>query len=256
MSTTANELMEVVYEKPQTLTEMPTHYCPGCGHGVIHRVLMETIAEMGIGEETVGVAPVGCSVFAYFYMNVDMQAAPHGRASAVATGVRRVLPEKYVFSYQGDGDLAAIGTGETIHTVNRGENILMVFVNNGIYGMTGGQMAPTSLCGMVTSTTPYGRDEHFIGHPLKITEMIAQLPGAYYVARHSVHTPAAVRKLKKAFKASFAAQKEKKGTCFIEVVSNCPSGWKMTPLEANEWMEKNMFPYYPIGDIKVPASMK
>lgn len=256
MSTTANELMEVVYEKPQTLTEMPTHYCPGCGHGVIHRVLMETIAEMGIGEDTVGVAPVGCSVFAYFYMNVDMQAAPHGRASAVATGVRRVLPEKYVFSYQGDGDLAAIGTGETIHTVNRGENILMVFVNNGIYGMTGGQMAPTSLCGMVTSTTPYGRDEHFIGYPLKITEMIAQLPGAYYVARHSVHTPAAVRKLKKAFKASFAAQKEKKGTCFIEVVSNCPSGWKMTPLEANEWMEKNMFPYYPIGDIKVPASMK
>lgn len=256
MSTTANELMEVVYEKPQTLTEMPTHYCPGCGHGVIHRVLMETIAELEIGEQTVGVAPVGCSVFAYFYMNVDMQAAPHGRASAVATGVRRVLPDKYVFSYQGDGDLAAIGTGETIHTVNRGENILMVFVNNGIYGMTGGQMAPTSLCGMVTSTTPYGRDEHFIGHPLKITEMIAQLPGAYYVARHSVHTPAAVRKLKKAFKASFAAQKEKKGTCFIEVVSNCPSGWKMTPLEANEWMEKNMFPYYPIGDIKVPASMK
>lgn len=256
MSTTANELMEVVYEKTKVLTETPTHYCPGCGHGVVHRVLMEVIDEMGIGEQTVGVAPVGCSVFAYFYMNVDMQAAPHGRASAVATGVKRVLPDKYVFSYQGDGDLAAIGTGETIHTVNRGENILMVFINNGIYGMTGGQMAPTSLCGMVTSTTPYGRDEHFIGYPLKITEMIAQLPGAYYVSRHSVHTPAAVRKLKKAFKASFAAQKEKKGTCFIEVVSNCPSGWKMTPLEANEWMEKNMFPYYPIGDIKVPASMK
>jgi 2-oxoglutarate ferredoxin oxidoreductase subunit beta len=256
MSTTTNELMEVVYEKTKTLTETPTHYCPGCGHGVIHRVLMEVIDEMGINEQTVGVAPVGCSVFAYFYMNVDMQAAPHGRASAVATGVKRVLPDKYVFSYQGDGDLAAIGTGETIHTINRGENILMVFINNGIYGMTGGQMAPTSLCGMVTSTTPYGRDEHFIGYPLKITEMIAQLPGAYYVSRHSVHTPAAVRKLKKAFKASFAAQKEKKGTCFIEVVSNCPSGWKMTPLEANEWMEKNMFPYYPIGDIKVPASMK
>lgn len=256
MSTTVNGSMEVVYEKTKTLTDSPTHYCPGCGHGVVHRVLMEVIDELGIGEQTIGIAPVGCSVFAYNYMNVDMQGAAHGRASAVATGVRRVLPEKYVFSYQGDGDLAAIGTGETIHTVNRGENILMVFVNNGIYGMTGGQMAPTSLCGMVTSTSPYGRDEHFSGHPLKITEMIAQLPGAYYVARHAVHTPAAVRKLKKAFKASFEFQKEKKGTCFIEVVTNCPSGWKKTPLEANEWMEKNMFPYYPLGDIKLPATLK
>ena len=256
MSTTVNETMEIVYEKTKTLTDSPTHYCPGCGHGVVHRVLMEVIDELGIGEQTIGIAPVGCSVFAYNYMNVDMQGAAHGRASAVATGVRRVLPEKYVFSYQGDGDLAAIGTGETIHTVNRGENILMVFVNNGIYGMTGGQMAPTSLCGMVTSTSPYGRDEHFSGHPLKITEMIAQLPGAYYVARHAVHTPAAVRKLKKAFKASFEFQKEKKGTCFIEVVTNCPSGWKMTPLESNEWMEKNMFAYFPLGDIKLQATMK
>lgn len=248
--------METVYQKPTTLTDTPMHYCPGCGHGVVHRILMEVIEEMGIAEQTVGVAPVGCSVFAYNYMNVDMQEAAHGRASAVATGVRRVLPDRYVFSYQGDGDLAAIGTGETIHTVNRGENILMVFVNNGIYGMTGGQMAPTTLCGMVTSTSPFGRDEHLVGHPLKITEMIAQLPGAYYVARHSVHTPLAVRKLKKAFKASLEAQKQKKGTCFIEVVSNCPSGWKMTPVEANEWMEKNMFPYYPPGEIKVPAGMK
>ncbi len=256
MSMTISDNMETVYQKPATLTETPMHYCPGCGHGVVHRVLMEVIEEMGIAEQTIGVAPVGCSVFAYHYMNVDMQAAPHGRASAVATGVRRVLPEKYVYSYQGDGDLAAIGTGETIHTVNRGENILMVFVNNGIYGMTGGQMAPTSLCGMVTSTSPYGRDEHVMGHPLKITEMIAQLPGAYYVARHAVHTPTAVRKLKKAFKTSFEMQKQKKGTCFIEVVSNCPSGWKMTPVEANDWMEKNMFPYYPLGDIKVPATMK
>ncbi len=248
--------LEVVYHKPETLTDTPMHYCPGCGHGVVHRVLMETIEEMGIAERTIGVAPVGCSVFAYHYMNVDMQEAAHGRASAVATGIRRVLPDRYVFSYQGDGDLAAIGTGETIHTVNRGENILMVFVNNGIYGMTGGQMAPTSLCGMVTSTTPYGRDEKIVGSPLKITEMIAQLPGAYYVARHSIHTPGAVRKLKKAFKSSFEFQKEKKGTCFIEVVSNCPSGWKMTPVESNEWMEKNMFPYFPPGDIKVPAELR
>jgi len=256
MSEMINDQMDVVYHKPESLTDTPMHYCPGCGHGVVHRLLMEVIDEMGIADQTVGVAPVGCSVFAYNYMNVDMQEAAHGRASAVATGIRRVLPEKFVFSYQGDGDLAAIGTGETIHTVNRGENILMVFVNNGIYGMTGGQMAPTSLCGMVTSTTPYGRDEHVIGYPLKITEMIAQLPGAYYVARHSAHTPTAVRKLKKALKSSFEFQKEKRGTCFIEVVSNCPSGWKMTPTESNEWMEKHMFPYFQPGDIKLPSAMK
>jgi 2-oxoglutarate ferredoxin oxidoreductase subunit beta len=213
---------------------------------------MEVIEEMNIQEETVGVAPVGCAVFAYDYMNIDMQEAAHGRASAVATGVKRVLPDKYVFSYQGDGDLAAIGTGETIHTVNRGENILMLFINNGIYGMTGGQMAPTSLLGMKTTTSPFGREALTMGNPLKITELIAQLPGAYYVSRHSVHNTAAVRKLKKAISTSFKYQKEKKGTCFIEVVSNCPSGWKMTPVESNEWLEKNMFPMYPLGDIKVP----
>jgi len=253
METVRNvEGMEVVYAKPQTLTDTPMHYCPGCGHGVVHKILMEVVDEMHIQEETVGIAPVGCSVFAYDYMNIDMQEAPHGRASAVATGVRRVLPEKYVFSYQGDGDLAAIGTGETIHTVNRGENILMIFINNGIYGMTGGQMAPTSLIGMKTSTSPFGREKVTMGNPLKITELIAQLPGAYFVARHAVHTTAAVRKLKKAIALSFTYQKEKKGTCFIEVVSNCPSGWKMTPVEANEWLEKNMFPFYPLGDIKVP----
>ncbi len=248
--------MELVYSKPETLTDTPMHYCPGCGHGVAHKILMEVIDEMGITENTIGVAPVGCSVFAYMYMNVDMQEAAHGRASAAATGIKRVLPDKFVFSYQGDGDLAAIGTAETIHTVNRGENILMVFINNGIYGMTGGQMAPTSLAGMKTSTSPYGRECATMGSPIKMTELIANLPGAYYVTRQSVHTPAAVRKLKKAVKASFEAQKQKKGTCFIEIVSNCPSGWKMTPLEANEWMEKNMFPYYPPGDIKVPREMK
>ena len=246
------EGMEVVYEKPETLTETPFHYCPGCGHGVVHRLLMEVIDEMGITDKTVGVAPVGCSVFAYNYMNIDMQEAAHGRASAVATGIKRVLPDKYVFSYQGDGDLAAIGTGETIHTVNRGENILMVFINNAIYGMTGGQMAPTTLLGQVTSTTPFGREASHIGFPLKITDLIAQLPGAYYVTRQTVHTAAAVRKMKKAIEASFKYQAQKKGTCFIEVVSNCPSGWKMTPVEANDWMEKNMLPIYPIGDLKTP----
>ncbi len=244
--------MEIVYKKPLTITDTPMHYCPGCGHGVVHKILMEVIDELGIQEQTIGIAPVGCAVFAYDYMNIDMQEAAHGRASAVATGVRRVLPEKYVFSYQGDGDLAAIGTGETIHTVNRGENILMLFINNGIYGMTGGQMAPTSLIGMKTTTSPYGRDAAQVGNPIKITELIAQLPGAYYVTRQAVHTTQAVRKLKKAIEASFKYQKEKKGTCFIEVVSNCPSGWKMTPVEANKWLEKNMFPVYPLGDIKIP----
>ena len=246
--------LEVVYAKPKTLTDTPTHYCPGCGHGVVHKILMEVIEEMNIQEETIGVEPVGCAVFAYDYMNIDMQEAAHGRASAVATGVKRVLPDKYVFSYQGDGDLAAIGTGETIHTVNRGENILMLFVNNGIYGMTGGQMAPTSILGMKTTTSPFGREAVTMGNPLKITELLAQLPGAYYVSRHSVHNTLAVRKLKKAISTSFKYQKEKKGTCFIEVVSNCPSGWKMTPVESNEWLEKNMFPIYPLGDIKVPKS--
>ncbi|MEX2116588.1 MAG: thiamine pyrophosphate-dependent enzyme [Bacteroidota bacterium] len=245
--------MELVYKRPRTLTDTRMHYCPGCGHGVVHRILMEVVAEMGIQEQTVGVAPVGCSVFAYNYMNIDMQEAAHGRASAVATGIKRVLPDRFVFSYQGDGDLAAIGTAETIHTVNRGENILMVFINNAIYGMTGGQMAPTSLLGMVTSTSPFGRESAGMGFPLKITDLVAQLPGAYYVTRHSAHTPTAVRKLKKAVRNAFEYQKLKRGTCFIEVVSNCPSGWKMTPNEANQWMEKNMFPVYPPGDLKVPS---
>lgn len=252
METIKSDGLEIVYKKPKTLTDTPMHYCPGCGHGVVHKILMEVVAEMGIQEETIGIAPVGCSVFAYDYMDIDMQEAAHGRASAVATGVKRVLPNKLVFSYQGDGDLAAIGTGETVHTVNRGENILMLFINNGIYGMTGGQMAPTSLVGMKTTTSPFGREVSTMGNPLRITELLAQLPGAYYVSRQSVHTTAAVRKLKKAIELSFKYQKLNKGTCFVEVVSNCPSGWKMTPVESNEWLEKNMFPFYPIGDIKVP----
>lgn len=244
--------LEIVYCKPSTLTDMPLHYCPGCGHGIVHKILMEVVEELKIQDKTIGVAPVGCSVFAYHYMNIDMQEAAHGRASAVATGIKRVLPDRFVFSYQGDGDIAAIGTSETIHTVNRGESILMIFINNAIYGMTGGQMAPTTLLGQVTSTSPYGRQASEIGNPLKITELLAQLPGAYYVSRHSIHTSNAIRKLKKAITKSFEYQKENKGTCFIEVVSNCPSGWKMTPLESMKWMEENMFPVYPLGDLKVP----
>lgn len=244
--------MELVYQKPSTLTDTYLHYCPGCGHGVVHKLLMEVIEEMNIQDKTIGVAPVGCSVFAYNYMDIDMQEAAHGRASAVATGIKRVLPDKFVFSYQGDGDLAAIGTAETIHTVNRGENILIVFINNAIYGMTGGQMAPTTLPGQVTTTTPYGRDSKIAGNPLKITDLIAMLPGSYYVTRQSHDTHLAVRKLKKAIKNSFEYQKLNKGTCFIEVVSNCPSGWKMTPLESLKFMQEEMFKFYPLGDLKVP----
>lgn len=246
------EMMDCVYEKPGTLTDTRFHYCPGCGHGAAHRILMEVVDELGIQDQTIGVAPVGCSVFAYNYMNIDMQEAAHGRASAVATGIKRILPDKYVFSYQGDGDLAAIGTAETIHTANRGENILIVFINNAIYGMTGGQMAPTTLLGMKTTTSPIGRTIETAGYPLKISDIIATLPGVYYVSRHSVHTPNAVRQLKKAVTKSFQYQKDKKGTCFIEIVSNCPSGWKMTPLQANKWMEEYMFPMYPPGELKTP----
>ena len=213
---------------------------------------MEAVEELGIQSETIGVAPVGCSVFAYHYMNVDMQEAAHGRASAVATGIKRVRPDLLVYSYQGDGDLAAIGTAETIHTCNRGENILIVFINNAIYGMTGGQMAPTTLLGMKTTTSPIGRTVEIAGFPLKIADIVAMLPGTYYVTRQSVHSPNAVRQLKKAITKSFQYQKDGKGTCFVEVVSNCPSGWKMTPVVSNEWLVQNMFPIYPPGDLKVP----
>ena len=245
----------LVYKKTKVLTDNIMHYCPGCGHGTAHKMLAEAIDELGIQHETVGVAPVGCSVLAYYYFDVDMTEAAHGRATAVATGIKRVLPEKYVFTYQGDGDLAAIGTGETIHACNRGENILIVFVNNGIYGMTGGQMAPTTLPGMRSSTSPYGRDVPTMGHPLRITELIANLPGVYYVTRQAVHTPSHVRKTKKAIRKAMEQQKENKGIAFVEVVSNCNSGWKMTPVQSNIWTEENMFPFYPLGDIKVDGKL-
>lgn len=234
------------------MTDNVLSYCPGCGHGTAHRVTMEVIEELSMTEKTIGVAPVGCSVLAYDFMNIDMQQAAHGRAPAVATGIKRVFEDKLVFTYQGDGDLAAIGTAETIHACNRGENITIIFVNNGIYGMTGGQMAPTTLEGMKSSTSPYGRELTSMGHPLKMTELIANLPGVHYVTRQSVHTPGGVRKTKKALKKAFQYQLERKGTTFVEIVSNCNSGWKMTPTKANKWMEENMFPFYPLGDIKVP----
>jgi 2-oxoglutarate ferredoxin oxidoreductase subunit beta len=242
----------LAYTKSSLITENVMSYCPGCGHGTAHRILAEIIEELGLQSETIGVSPVGCSVLLYNYIDVDIQQAAHGRAPAVATAIKRLMPEKFVFTYQGDGDLAAIGTAETIHAVNRGENILIIFVNNGIYGMTGGQMAPTTLEGMKSSTSPFGRDIKTMGNPLKMTDIVATLPGAYYVTRQSVHTPINVRKTKKAIRKAVQYQKLDKGTCFIEIVSNCPSGWKMTPVQSNKWMEETMFPYYPLGDLKVP----
>jgi 2-oxoglutarate/2-oxoacid ferredoxin oxidoreductase subunit beta len=240
----------LAYSKSKVLTDKVMHYCPGCSHGVVHKLIAEVIEELDIQEKTIGVSPVGCSVLAYNYLSIDWQQAAHGRAPAVATAIARLMPDKYVFSYQGDGDLASIGTAEIIHACNRGEDIVVIFINNGIYGMTGGQMAPTTLEGMPTSTSPYGRDLKLTGHPLKITEMIAQLPATTFVTRQAVHTPASVRKCKKALLKAFENIGQKKGTQFIEVVSTCSSGWKLNPVKSNEWMVENMFPFYALGDIK------
>ncbi|MBI9039425.1 MAG: 2-oxoglutarate oxidoreductase [Bacteroidales bacterium] len=246
----------IVYQKTKMMTDKVLSYCPGCGHGTAHRIIMEVVDEMGIGEETIGIAPVGCSVLAYEFMNIDMQEAAHGRAPALATGIKRLWPDKFVFTYQGDGDLAAIGTAETIHACNRGENICIFFINNGIYGMTGGQMAPTTLPNMKSSTSPYGRDIATMGNPLKMTDIVATLPGTYFVSRHSVHTPRNVRRTKKAVRKAFENQRDKKGgVSFVEILSNCNSGWKMTPVQANEWMVENMFPFYPLGDMKIDGEL-
>jgi 2-oxoglutarate ferredoxin oxidoreductase subunit beta len=239
-----------VYGKSPVLTDVVMHYCPGCSHGTIHKLIAEVIEEMGIQEKTIGVSPVGCAVFAYNYLHIDWQQAAHGRAPAVATATKRLCPDKYVFTYQGDGDLAAIGTAETIHACNRGENIVIIFVNNAIYGMTGGQMSPLTLEGQVTATTPYGRRADLNGYPLKITDLVAQLDGTCYVTRQSVQNAGAVRKAKKAIRKAFENSANGKGTSFIEMVSSCNSGWKLTPVGANQWMEENLFPCYPLGDLK------
>jgi 2-oxoglutarate ferredoxin oxidoreductase subunit beta len=240
----------LVFKKSKIITDTPMHYCPGCSHGVAHNLIAEVIEEMGIQDKTIGVSPVGCSVLAYNYLDIDWQQAAHGRAPALATAVKRLMPDHFVFAYQGDGDLASIGTAEIIHACNRGENITVVFINNAIYGMTGGQMAPTTLVGMPTSTSPFGREVSLHGYPLKITDMIALLPGVTYATRVSVHTPANIRKAKKAIRKGFENQKKKAGLSFIEVVSTCNSGWKVSPVEANKWMEEHMFKLYPLGDIK------
>ncbi len=240
-----------VYSAPELLDEVNMHYCPGCSHGVIHKLVAEVIAELGIVERTVGVSPVGCAVFAYNYIDCDWIEAAHGRAPAIATAVNRLWPENVVFTYQGDGDMSAIGTAETIHAANRGENIVMIFVNNAIYGMTGGQMAPTTLLGQKTATSPYGRRVDLNGYPLEITNLLKELDGTCYVTRQSVHTPANVRKTKAALKKAFQNAIDKKGTSVVEVVSTCNSGWKMTPEKANQWMAEHMFEKYPLGDLKL-----
>ena len=240
----------LVYAKPELMNDTTMHYCPGCSHGVVHKLVAEVIAEMQMEEKTVGVCPVGCAVFAYRYLDIDWQEAPHGRAPALATAVKRLWPDRLVFTYQGDGDLACIGTAETIHVLNRGENIVMIFINNAIYGMTGGQMAPTTLLGQKTSTCPYGRDPKLHGYPLNITELASKLQGTCYVTRQSVDTVASIRQAKKAIKKAFTASMEGKGSSLVEMVSTCNSGWKVSPAKANEWMRENMFDKYPKGDLK------
>ncbi len=239
-----------VYSKPALLNDTPMHYCPGCSHGVVHKLVAEVIEEMSAEHIAIGVAPVGCAVFAYNYIDIDWIEAAHGRAPAVATAAKRLNPDRLVFTYQGDGDLAAIGTAETIHAANRGENIAIIFINNAIYGMTGGQMAPTTLEGQVTATTPYGRRVDLNGYPIKISDLLSQLDGTCFVTRQAVHTPAAVRKAKAAIRKAFENSLAGKGTSVVEIVSTCNSGWKLSPAKANEWMVSNMFEKYPLGDIK------
>lgn len=240
----------LVYQKPVLMNDNAMHYCPGCSHGVVHKLIAEVIEEMGMEDKTIGISPVGCAVFMYNYLDIDWQEAAHGRAPAVATAIKRLWPERLVFTYQGDGDLACIGTAETIHALNRGDNITIIFINNGIYGMTGGQMAPTTLVGMKTATCPEGRDVHLHGYPIKITEIAAQLEGTAYVTRQSVQSVGAIRKAKKSIRKAFENSMSGKGSNLVEIVSTCNAGWKMTPVDANTWMEKNMFPFYPLGDIK------
>ena len=250
---TKEEIIEkgtVAYHKPNLMNDNPMHYCPGCSHGVVHKLIAEVIEEMGMEERSIGISPVGCGVFIYSYIDIDWQEAAHGRAPALATAIKRLLPDRLVFTYQGDGDCAGIGTNETIHSLNRGENITIIYINNAIYGMTGGQMAPTTLLGQKTVTCPYGRDPKQNGFPLKLTDIAAQLEGTSYVTRQSVHSPAAIRKAKKALLHAFDVSMQGKGSCFVEFVCTCSSGWKMTPEKANKWMEENMFPYYQIGDLK------
>ncbi|MBE6038657.1 MAG: 2-oxoglutarate oxidoreductase [Anaerofustis stercorihominis] len=242
--------MSIVYKRSEGLTDAITNYCPGCTHGIVHKLVAECLVELGVLGDTVGVAPVGCSVTCYNFFNCDMHQAAHGRAPAVATGIKRVQPDKVVFTYQGDGDLASIGTNEIVHAAHRGEKITTIFINNAIYGMTGGQMAPTTLIGQKTTTSPFGRTEEHSGKPIKISEMLATIDGAKYVARVTVDKPANIARAKKAIKKAFRTQLEGKGFAIVEVLSSCPTNWGLAPTEALQWLRDNMIPYYPLGTFK------
>lgn len=248
--------MPVVFERTKGLTEKEFHYCPGCTHGIIHRLVGEVLEEMNLLGETIGVAPVGCSVLAYEYFNCDMHEAAHGRAPAIATGVKRVFPDKTVFTYQGDGDLASIGTAEIVHAAHRGEKITVIFVNNAIYGMTGGQMAPTTLIGQRTTTSPYGRDASHTGNPIRMAELLATIDGAAYVERTAVHNAANVMKTKKAIRAAFETQAKGLGFSIVEVLSTCPTNWGMSPVDSLDWLKENMIPYFPLGNFRSPQGVK
>ncbi len=248
--------MQRIYNRPETLSDVHTHYCPGCTHSVAHRLVAEVLDELGLREETILVAPVGCAVFAYNYFEVDGCEAAHGRAPAMATGVKRVYPDKTVLTYQGDGDLAAIGTAEIVHAAARGEHITTIFVNNAIYGMTGGQMAPTTLPGQKTTSSPFGRSADLAGYPMRVSEMLATLDGAAYIVRRSLHDVANIRKAKKAIKTAIQVQKAGLGFSMVELLSSCPTNWGMTPTEALDWVRDNMVPYYPLGDYKITDEVK
>ncbi len=248
--------MAVVFEKTRGLAEKPFHYCPGCTHGIIHRLVAESLDELNLIDDAIGVAPVGCAVFAYDYFNCDMQEAAHGRAPAAATGIKRVNPNAAVFTYQGDGDLASIGAAEVVHAAMRGEKITTIFVNNAIYGMTGGQMAPTTLVGQKATTAPYGRDENHAGMPLRVSEMLATIPKAAFVERVSVHDVKHIIQAKKAIKKAFQLQMEGKGFTLVEVLSTCPTNWGKTPIEALKWLQENMIPYYPLGNFRNTEEVK
>lgn len=247
---TIQQYPNVVSTRPRLMNDTPMHYCPGCSHGVVHKLMAEIIDEMGIEERTIGICPVGCAVFAYRYVDIDWIETAHGRAAASASAVNRLWPNHLVFTYQGDGDLACIGAGETLHALNRGENITVIFINNAIYGMTGGQMAPTTLMGQKTATCPYGRQADLHGYPLHMTEIAATLEGTCYVTRQAVDSVAHIRQAKRAIRQAFENSLNKRGASLVEIVSTCASGWKLSPEKANEWMRENMFPYYPLGDLK------
>ncbi len=247
--------VQVVYSRPDSLSDASSHYCPGCTHGIAHRLIAEVLDEMGLREKTIGVAPVGCSVFAYNYFDCDFVEAAHGRAPAMATGIKRVLPDRFVFAYQGDGDLASIGMAEIMHVAARGENISVIFVNNAIYGMTGGQMAPTTLPGQKTTSSPNGRDVEQTGYPIHMAEVLAKMQGTSYSVRRSLHDPKNIRLAKKAIRTAFEVQIRSLGFSIVELLSTCPTNWGMTPVDSMKWVEEHMVPEFPIGDFKVNSNL-